>query len=350
MIKEKNKHHRLRRWICWGLSLGVLSVGGSFAFVTYQELQQQKQALLDEQQRLAHLQTEALDLPFLINTIDELGGSEIQYHWKELVAIASVQTRNYPEEITQKQLTDLAEQFKANQQVLSFETVVKAQLQTVPQDLSTDEAYTKKERREREKERQQIIQDNTEFETLAHQYLEDLTYVGYTPEKLMPEAKEAQFIEQVKTGAVENYYQYGILPSITIAQAILESNWGQSQLAQEGKNLFGVKVGYDWTGDVITLDTREFYDTWIQDDFRKYQDVTDSILDHGKFLVENPRYTEAGVFKCQTYRQQAQALQNAGYSTDQNEAGEYVYAEKLGALIRQYNLQLIDHDVLHPEN
>ena len=348
-MKEKKKHPCLRRRIYWGLGLSGLLIVGSLLFTTYQSIQQQKQTLLNEQQRLAHLDVEKLELPFLINTVDEIGGADLQYHWKELVAIASVQTRNYPDQITEEQLTDVAKQFHGKNGIQSFETVVKTQLQNVPEELSAEDGYKKKERREREKERQQIIQANTEFETLAHQYLEDLTYAGYTPEKLVPEAKETQFIEQVKPGAIENYQRYGILPSITIAQAILESNWGQSQLAQEGKNLFGVKVGYDWTGDVITLDTREFYDTWIQDDFRKYQDVTNSILDHGKFLVENPRYTEAGVFKRQTYRQQAQALQNAGYSTDQNEAGEYVYAEKLGALIRQYNLQLIDHEVLHPD-
>lgn len=334
------------------VTLGFLTASGILAIIGYQQYeayQAEQQRLALEVQRLAHLDVEALDLPFILNQVDELGGDQIQLHWKELTAIAAVQTHNYPDQITDEQLRQIAHQFIDKETgVLTFEEVVTRQLQSVPEDPTLKEGLSRKELKTLRKEREQIIAENEQFETLATQYLEDLTYVGYTPEKLRPEAKEAQFIESIQTGAIENYHRYGILPSITIAQAILESNWGTSELATQGKNLFGVKVGSDWKGDTILMDTREYYDTWIQDHFRKYEEVADSILDHGKFLAENPRYEKAGVFKAKTYRAQAQALQDAGYSTDQDEEGNYVYAEKLGALIRQYNLQLLDHDVLHP--
>lgn len=334
------------------VTLGFLTASGILATIGYQQYeayQAEQQRLALEAQRLAHLDVEALDLPFILNQVDELGGDQIQLHWKELTAIAAVQVNNYPDQITEDQLNQLADQFIGEQdEVLTFEDVVALHLKDIPADPTSMEGLSQKELKALIKEREQIIAENEQFETLATQYLDDLTYVGYTPEKLLPEAKEAQFIESIQAGAVENYHRYGILPSITIAQAILESNWGTSELATQGKNLFGVKVGSDWKGNTILMDTREYYDTWIQDHFRKYEDVADSILDHGKFLAENPRYEKAGVFKAKTYRAQAQALQDAGYSTDQDEEGNYVYAEKLGALIRQYNLQLLDHEVLHP--
>ena len=336
-----------------GIVMGVLTVSSVMSwqgYQAYQAYEAEQIRLTQEAQRLAHIETEALDLPFILNKVDELGGSTIQLHWKELTAIAAVQVSNHTELITEEQLSLLATQFidEKTSTVQDFETVVALNLQEVPTDPESIEGLSRKERQTLRQERERIIEENEAFETLATQYLEDLTYIGYTPEKLRPEATEAQFIASIQAGAIENYHRYGILPSITIAQAILESNWGTSELATRGKNLFGVKVGYDWRGETILMDTREYHNTWIQDHFRKYEEVADSILDHGKFLVENPRYEKAGVFNQRTYRQQALALQEAGYSTDQDEEGNYVYADKLGALIRQYNLQLIDHEVLHP--
>lgn len=326
------------------------SLVGYTGYQHYQDYREEQRLIALENERLAHLNVESLDLAFILNKVDELGGKDHQLHWKELTAIAAVKTGNYTDQITEEQLVSLAEQFLVRESgtVADFETVLALNLQEVPEDPAGIEGLSRKEKSELIVKREQIINENERFKTLANQYLNDLTYVGYTPEKLLPEAKEAQFIESIQAGAVENYHEYGILPSITIAQAILESNWGTSELATKGNNLFGVKVGYDWKGQTITMDTREYYDTWIKDEFRKYENPADSILDHGKFLVDNPRYAEAGVFDHETYRQQALALQEAGYSTDQDEEGNYVYAEKLGALIRQYNLQLIDHDVLHP--
>ena len=66
-------------------------------------------------------------------------------------------------------------------------------------------------------------------------------------------------LNQVYARSYENYKEYGILPSITIAQAILESGWGKSQLALHHNNLFGIKADYRWSGAIATMVTKENY-------------------------------------------------------------------------------------------
>lgn len=332
----------------------VLVVGlvGAMGYQKYQELKELQRQQQQEAERLAHLDTESLNLSLIIDTVDDLGGMDRQLHWKEITAIAAAQTKNYPEQIDETLLTEIAQRFIIDEdpKVLDFQSVVESYLQPVPEDPTLMEGLSRKEVKALTQERNQILEANEQFKTHVTQYLEDLTYVGYKPERLLPDSDQMRFIHQIQEVAIENYHQYGILPSITIAQAILESSWGNSQLATEGNNLFGVKVGYHWTGETIAIETREFYDTYITDQFRKYDNPEQSIRDHAQFLVENPRYAQAGVFDQKTYRTQAQALENAGYSTDQDEQGNLVYADKLIEIISLYNLQLLDHEVLHPEN
>ena len=73
------------------------------------------------------------------------------------------------------------------------------------------------------------------------------------------DSDKMEFLQKVAEGAIENYYKYGILPSITIAQAILESGWGQSDLAVTHNNLFGIKADSRWDGDIATISTSENY-------------------------------------------------------------------------------------------
>ncbi|MFJ7755241.1 glycoside hydrolase family 73 protein [Peribacillus muralis] len=154
---------------------------------------------------------------------------------------------------------------------------------------------------------------------------------------------QRSFISNLKGEAIENYKIYGILPSITIAQAILESGWGKSELSRKYNNLFGIK-SYNWDGESAHIRTSEFHDEHVQADFRVYETVSDSLRDHSVFLTENPRYERYGLFAAKTYMEQAAALQEAGYSTKENEAGEKIYSELLMELIRQYQLQLIDSE------
>ena len=163
------------------------------------------------------------------------------------------------------------------------------------------------------------------------------------PEKPFPNAQNDCF--NCLKHIYENYEKYKILPSITVGQAILESRWGESDLSKNSNNIFGVKADARWNGKVVEVNTSENYDDKIVAKFRKYDSIKDSINDHGKFLTENKRYEESGLFKATHYTTQAQALEDAGYATKKNEDGELIYADILIDLIKKYNLQLLDREV-----
>ena len=151
-----------------------------------------------------------------------------------------------------------------------------------------------------------------------------------------------QFINNLEEGARYNYKKYGILPSITIAQAIIESGWGQSQLTKDSNNLFGIKADNRWDGDSIEVMTSENYSDKIKAKFRKYESINESIKDHGKFLSENKRYEENGLFNSKNYKKQAQALEDAGYSTKKDKKGNKIYADILIDIIKKYDLAKLD--------
>lgn len=161
-------------------------------------------------------------------------------------------------------------------------------------------------------------------------------------ETLKIEKKKIEFIKGVEKEAERSYKEYGVLPSITISQAILESGWGQSELTKNSNNLFGIKADDRWKGESVEVMTSENYSDKVIARFRKYDSLNGSIKDHAKFLKENQRYTEHGLFKGKDYKSQAQALEDAGYSTKKNEKGEAIYADMLIDLIERYNLNLID--------
>ena len=105
---------------------------------------------------------------------------------------------------------------------------------------------------------------------------------------------EQAFINQVAAGAIAAQKAYGVPASVTIAQAIDESAWGQSTLAAQDHNLFGIK-GTGPAGSV-SFPTQEFQNgQWvtISAQFRAYDDVTQSIADHGKLLATSGYYTAA---------------------------------------------------------
>ena len=114
------------------------------------------------------------------------------------------------------------------------------------------------------------------------------------------------------------------------------------KIMKNSYNIFGVKADARWNGKVVEVNTSENYDDKIVAKFRKYDSIKDSINDLGKFLTENKRYEESGLFKATHYTTQAQALEDAGYATKKNEDGELIYAEKLINIIKNYNLMLYD--------
>jgi flagellum-specific peptidoglycan hydrolase FlgJ len=146
----------------------------------------------------------------------------------------------------------------------------------------------------------------------------------------------SDFISLIASIAMSDQYRTGVLASITIAQAILESAAGRSA---PGNNLFGIK------GKGQQLETKEFVNgEWItiKDGFRVYDSWRASVRDHSDFLVENNRYARSGFFeRCKEldYKGAAQALQNAGYATDPQ------YASKLIQIIESNELWKYDKEV-----
>lgn len=145
------------------------------------------------------------------------------------------------------------------------------------------------------------------------------------------------FINSIKEGALKGYEDYGILPSLTIAQAILESGWGSSQLAQMANNLFGIKAFSNWKGDRITLPTTEWHNgekQTINADFRVYSSFNESIEDHNKLLL-NDRYKP--VSECSDYREACRKIYECGYATDPE------YPNKLIEIIEENRLYEFDN-------
>ena len=146
--------------------------------------------------------------------------------------------------------------------------------------------------------------------------------------------KQTDFINKVSDGAIQSYLEVGVLPSVTIAQAILESGWGTSTLATKANNLFGIKGTYN--GESYTANTKEYVNgayQVVKANFRKYPTFEDSIEDHSKLLTAD-RYSGA---RWKTdYKEVTAALSSAGYATDPN------YASTLNELIEEYNLTSYD--------
>ena len=128
------------------------------------------------------------------------------------------------------------------------------------------------------------------------------------------------FLEEIKSGCIRAREKYGILASVSAAQAALESGWGTSKLATEGKNLFGIKSSGDWTGRTVAMPTKEWDGSKyieIMATWRAYDSWADSVEDHGAFFVNTPWRKDhyASVIAGKTYQEQCRALQACGYAT-----------------------------------
>ncbi|MEN6462884.1 MAG: glucosaminidase domain-containing protein, partial [Syntrophomonas sp.] len=171
--------------------------------------------------------------------------------------------------------------------------------------------------------------------------------VGLANGKIFPIDRDSSnwhYIDTITPAAIDSYNKYGIFPSITIAQAILESGWGKSELSVEANNFFGIKADQNWHGECVSMNTMEDFNRKTVANFRKYNSFNDSIADHGAFLYSNKRYLNNGMFNTAYYAEQAEALEKAGYSTKRDQNGTLIYADQLIEIIRQYNLQVIDYD------
>ena len=144
--------------------------------------------------------------------------------------------------------------------------------------------------------------------------------------------KTEKYIEQYSQIAVDEMNRYNIPASITLAQGILESGNGESRLATEGKNHFGIKCNSNWNGETIIEDDDEKGEC-----FRKYSNVSDSYSDHSLFLTERDRYSFLFKYKKTDYKKWAKGLKKAGYATNPK------YPTLLIDLIERYDLSRFDH-------
>ncbi len=152
-------------------------------------------------------------------------------------------------------------------------------------------------------------------------------------------AQGAAFIASLLGPAQRSRAETGVPVSVTIAQAILETNWGQSGLARKANNLFGIK-GRPLPGPagVIWMDTWEHVngrDITVKEPFRAYNTVEESVLDHGRYLRDNERYA-AAMRNVGDPRLFVRLIHKAGYATDP------AYADKVIRIMDRYNLYVYD--------
>ncbi|MBR1556637.1 MAG: glucosaminidase domain-containing protein [Prevotella sp.] len=139
------------------------------------------------------------------------------------------------------------------------------------------------------------------------------------------------YVDQYKDIAIEQMLRYRIPASITLAQGLLESGAGNSELTRRSNNHFGIKCNNGWNG------RRTYHDDDQRNDcFRVYDSAYESFEDHSKFLVSNQRYRSLFQLKVTDYKGWAKGLKSAGYATNP------VYAQRLIEIIQLYKLYKYD--------
>jgi hypothetical protein len=142
---------------------------------------------------------------------------------------------------------------------------------------------------------------------------------------------QERYIARYASIAVNEMYRTGVPASITLAQGIIESGSGQSALAVEGNNHFGIKCHTSWKGKTMLAD-----DDRKNECFRVYDSAEESFRDHSDFLRYRDRYKFLFDFKTDDYKSWAYGLKQAGYATDPS------YAAKLIKCVEDYNLTRYD--------
>lgn len=158
---------------------------------------------------------------------------------------------------------------------------------------------------------------------------------NFQPKTLKKDFKDQNDFIKHLTPLLEVARDKGFDPKAILAQAALETGWGEHIPFSNGKgfNLFGIKADPSWEGDVVRKATTEFRDGLYKKEhakFRGYASFSESINDYMNFLESNPRYNEALQVRNDPHKF-AGGLQKAGYATDPN------YANKLSAIINSIN-------------
>lgn len=193
----------------------------------------------------------------------------------------------------------------------------------------TERRNVKKEPKTDLHKKEELSELGRKKEVLTPKILANL-YVG----KTNLSSKKINYIKKYSELAVNEMQEYKIPASITLAQGLLESRYGESVLTKSAKNHFGIKC-HKWTGAKIYHDDDEKGEC-----FRKYKHDETSYRDHSLFLSGKKRYEKLFSFAPNDYKSWARGLQKAGYATDKK------YPEKLILLIEEYELYKFDTYVL----
>ncbi|MBR3656569.1 MAG: glucosaminidase domain-containing protein [Prevotella sp.] len=174
-----------------------------------------------------------------------------------------------------------------------------------------------------------------------------------------PLTDNEKFIEEIGAMARADMAKSGICAAVTVAQAILESGWGKSDLAMKAKNIFGMKCslsgntwpGSSWDGkSSYNKSTGEYYSgsyTTVKADFRAYKSWAESVADHSAYLAgakNGSALRYAGLVGCTDYRKAAQIIKNGGYATSPD------YVTKICNIVEQYNLVRFNTNYSAPVN
>lgn len=150
--------------------------------------------------------------------------------------------------------------------------------------------------------------------------------------------KNQEYAQQYATYAMEQMRRYGIPASVTLAQGILESSNGQSRLAKNENNHFGIKATSAWVANGGRYGV--YSDDKPDERFCSYDSVGDSYEHHSRFLKENNRYAQCFTLSPDDYKGWSQGIAQAGYATGEK------YAENLQKIIEQNGLQQYDRQVM----
>jgi flagellar protein FlgJ len=160
-----------------------------------------------------------------------------------------------------------------------------------------------------------------------------------SPEKQPAFASPEDFVTQLYPIAKQHALELGLEPKALIAQAAVETGWGQYMIhkadGQNANNLFGIKADQRWTGERAMVSTLEYKGDLPEKQkaqFRAYDSLQESVQDYVSFIKQNPRYMPA-INQASDVNSYFKALQSSGYATDPK------YADKVLSVLRSATLQ-----------
>ena len=140
--------------------------------------------------------------------------------------------------------------------------------------------------------------------------------------------KAKVYVQKYASWAIEEQQRVGIPAAITLAQGIYETGAGESELATQANNHFGIKCKKEWRGETFA-----HTDDAPNECFRKYKSAKESYIDHSNYLKNSLRYAELFTFDATNYTAWAKGLKKCGYATNP------AYAQKLIKMVEDYELQ-----------